>query len=228
MSDSKEDYLSYCNDQGVAIQDFQAAFCSRCFNPTCTRSLAGQSLFEDRIQNWKERLFENPQVLPKEDPRYALISAKKFLEIPVGESLPIIGQTPQASSAWLDPRDLNSTPEAAKPSPQKVARPRAPEVEPVTERDPEIEEESLGLDLVPSEPPAAPQKSAEPQVRQPAVNAPRQSPLQTPFQQGVMIGNAQAPQATPPKDPWAASPPQEDTGASVKVIQPGGKIRFGE
>jgi hypothetical protein len=213
---SKEDYLSYCNNQGVALEDFKAAFCSRCFNPTCSRSLAGQSLFEERIHTWHERLFKNPQSLPKEDPRYALISAVNFQEVPVGP-IPIIGQQ-AALSTWLDPRDLSAAPEPPKPQPQKVSSPRVQAPEPA---------ETQGLELIPSEPPEAPQKSTEPQA-QPAVGAPRQAPLQTPFQQGVMIGNASAPQASPPNDPWAASPPQEETTTPVKVIQPGGKIRFGE
>lgn len=215
-NDSKEDYLSYCNNQGVAVEDFKAAFCSRCFNPTCSRSLAGQSLFEGRIHTWHDRLFENPQSLPKEDPRYALISAVNFLEVPVGP-IPIVGQS-APTSAWMDPRDLGAVHESPKPEPQKVAGPRAQASEP---------EETMGLELIPSKPPEAPQKSAEQQV-QPAVNVPRQAPLQTPFQQGVMIGNAPVPQASPPKDPWAASPSQEEATAPVKVIQPGGKIRFGE
>lgn len=217
MPDSKEDYLSYCNNQGVPVEDFKAAFCSRCFNPTCSRSLAGQSLFEARIHTWHERLFENPQTLPKEDPRYALISAVNFQEVPVGP-IPTVGQS-APPSAWMDPRDLGAAPEPSKPAPQKVAKPRAQAPEPA---------ETMELELVPSTPPEAPQKSAEPQVQPSAVSIPRQAPLQTPFQQGVMIGNASVPQATPPKDPWAATPSPTETAGKVKVIQPGGKVRFGE
>lgn len=225
MPDPKEDYLPHCNSYGVSQADFHAAFCSRCLNPSCQRSQAGTSLFEQRASTWKDRLFDHPATLPQDDPRFAIISAQKFQEVPpTSRFIPEVGTrpvSPQQASAWLDPRELGepAVTEAPKPAPSPAPRR-------VVRPEPEEPEQKIAAEEI-SEPADEPQKSAEPpRTPQVAPQAPRQGPLQTPFQQGAMIGGASLPNPSPPKDAWAAapSPPAE----TATVIKPGGKIRFGK
>lgn len=216
MSTSKEDYLPACNNQGVPHADFQAAWCSRCMNPSCQRSIAGSSLFEKRIGTWQDRLFEHPETLSKEDPRYAMIAAQKFQDIPSGKSLPVVGASPQApSSSWLDPRDLEKPagdPPKAKPPRSRTRKAKAQKETP------------REVTAVPEE---APQQVVESpksvETTLPAATAPRQGPFQTPFQQGAMLGGGIPPTSSPPKDSWAAPVPHVET---ARVLKPGGKIRF--
>lgn len=95
----KRDFLSECNDQGVALQDFDLAFCQRCHQPECSRSQFGKSLFEQRVSTWEERLFTNPSKLSDTDPRLIQIRAKSFVDVPVSKSITVAG-------GWLDPNDL--------------------------------------------------------------------------------------------------------------------------
>jgi hypothetical protein len=222
MPEPKEDYLPYCNNQGVPLADFQTAFCNRCLNPTCQRSQAGSSLFEQRANSWKDRLFDHPATMEESDPRYATISAQRFLSVPI-VGLPVIGARSQAAtqSSWIDPRDLEAAAPAAPvkaPQPRKVPPPRAVEVE----AEP-VPPES------PSPPPAPVEVEPEESVPRPAAaRPPRQAPLQTPFQQGVMIGGAPSPTSPgPPKDAWAA-PALSPSGEAATVLTPGKKIRFGK
>jgi len=109
----KSDYLHVCNNHGVPIPDFEQMFCNRCLNPECSRSLAGKTKFEARTSTWYEALFESPQRMDRQDPRYPQISAQKFLDVP--------GAPLQVSSDWIDPRDLEPPePPVVSPKPQKV------------------------------------------------------------------------------------------------------------
>ena len=118
----RRDFLPVCNDQGTPLVDFQAMFCVRCVQPECSRSRAG-GLFEERVSTWQERLFRNPPRMSKDDPLYAAISAKRFLEIGTGR-VPEVG----GNSEWVDPRALEQpAPEAARPRAAK--QPKAPQVE---------------------------------------------------------------------------------------------------
>lgn len=120
----RRDYLSVCNDHGVPLDDFQAQFCVRCVQPECTRSRAG-GLFESRVGTWEDRLFHNPPRMPKDDPLYAVLSAKRFLDIDMGRIPEVHGR-----SDWVDPRALETPAEPVeKPRPARQPRPRpAPEV----------------------------------------------------------------------------------------------------
>jgi hypothetical protein len=96
------DYLKECNEHGVALQDFQEAFCKRCYQPECTRSLFGEMKFDQRVSTWFDRLFANPPQMDPNDPLAREISAQKFQMInPVALS--------QGASDWHDPRDLKAT-----------------------------------------------------------------------------------------------------------------------
>jgi len=218
MAEPKKNYLSVCNNLGVPLNDFQEAFCKRCLQPECELSMAGQSLFEGRVHNWRDRLFKNPKTMPEEDPRYAHISAQKFINVPpVGASIPIVGSSPasQQQSAWIDPLAVEEP--KKKPKPRKAAKPKPElvpelvvetEVPPVPELDPASE--PLKVEAPPPEP--RPQPT-------------RKGPLQTPFQQGAMIQGIEPPAPTPQKDPWAAPAPVEP---GTTVVKPGAKIRFGK
>lgn len=125
----RRDYLPVCNDQGVPLPEFEALFCVRCVQPECSRSKAG-GLFEARVSTWKDRLFDNPLRMPKDDPLYAAISAKRFIEIDTGR-IPEIG----GRSEWVDPRGLEQpAPQVSKPRAARKAPAQPPNVPPVSER----------------------------------------------------------------------------------------------
>jgi len=124
------DYLGECNDQGVPLEDFRLAFCVRCFQKDCTRSQFGTSKFEARVNSWEERLFSPPQ-LPKNDPRYSTITAKRFLTLPAGP-IPNVRE-------WIDPQTLDTSPSANQASPAPTsqmaqsAETSAPDPAPISE-----------------------------------------------------------------------------------------------
>lgn len=65
------DYLEECSKTpGFSEEDF----CSRCYQPLCTRSQA--TSFDRRVQTWLERLFINPP--RKDDPK---IASQDFREV---------------------------------------------------------------------------------------------------------------------------------------------------
>lgn len=104
----KRDFLGECNDQAIPLEDFRLAFCVRCFQPECSRSQYGTSKFESRVNSWQERLFQAPQ-LPRTDPRYAAIQAKRFLTLAVGPAPNV--------STWIDPQTLPVAQEPARVAP---------------------------------------------------------------------------------------------------------------
>jgi hypothetical protein len=114
----RRDYLSVCNDQGVPLADFQATFCVRCVQPECSRSRAG-GLFETRVATWEERLFKDPPRMSKDDALYAILAAKRFVEVDTGRTPEVHG-----SAEWLDPRTLVERPEPES-RPRIVRAPRA-------------------------------------------------------------------------------------------------------
>lgn len=131
MPSERQDYLgTECELGGLTIPDFQEAFCVRCTQPSCTRSQTGKSNFDQRVQNWYPRLFDAPK-LDMQDPRYSVITAKRFLTLDVGNPA-----TP-GTSIWFDPRDggeapksavspVPSTPTMVAPSPPATSAPTPP------------------------------------------------------------------------------------------------------
>lgn len=216
MSGERRDYLRVCNEQGVALEDFKLQFCDRCLQPECTRSQAGESKFEARVSNWQERLFTDVPRLDPNDPRVGPIRAKKFLEIDAGP-VPEIRASP--ASAWVDPRDLDSGPQDLDASPKNPQAseepiPSAPSA-PSTIQEPPPKT----LAEEPSTPPPAP---AQPQQQA------RANLMNTPFQQGQMLGGRPRPAVPEANDPWAAPVPQRATETGgVKVVEPGAKIKLG-
>lgn len=116
MPDQKRDLLQVCMKSvpGLPIPEFKQAFCDRCLQSECSRSLQADSRFEARVSTWYERLFEKPDQLPQDDPRFAQIKEKasKFIEITPERAVPILGraQLRQPTSDWTDPRDLQAAP----------------------------------------------------------------------------------------------------------------------
>lgn len=213
----KDDLLHLCNNMGVAIPDFEAAFCSRCMQSECQRSLAGKSLFEARVHTWEDRLFKNPPKMDPSDPRFARISAQEFPDIqPSPYFIPNIGESPRQQSDWVDLRDLQAHQVEKKPEPKKAPPPP-------TQKSPESEPEVAEKEL---QNPEHEPVDSEPEVAQakPKSPMPTARRLQTSFQQGTMLEGATAPQPKAPKDPWAAPVATED---GAPVVKPGAKIRFG-
>lgn len=97
----------------MALDVFQETWCARCLNQDCTRSIAGKSRFEARINSWEERLFLNPLRMAPDDPRFPKIAAQRFMMINPG-------RTPEVSG-WTDPLD------PVQPEPQMVAEQPIPE-----------------------------------------------------------------------------------------------------
>ncbi len=114
----KQDYLRECNDKGVPLPDFAEAFCSRCLQPECTRSLHGKMKFDQRVATWEDRLFRNVPRLDASDPRYSAIAGQRFINIDTS-------RTPEIRSAWIDPLTVTESPAPTPPTPQAT-----PEVQP--------------------------------------------------------------------------------------------------
>lgn len=201
----KRDELKVCNDQGVPLEDFKLAFCDRCLNQDCTRSIAGQSRFEQRVNTWYERLIEAPTKLDEADPRFNQIRAKRFIDVDPGP-VPEIGR-----SAWVDPRDLTEpTPVLDEPAPPPQVTPEPVETAAASEPEPQQE---------PEVPPQAP-----PPQRLPA------SFMNTPTPRPQMLAGEKKGATKPAQpvfvDPWEPQKPKP-VEEGVQVVQPGARFRFG-
>lgn len=203
----KQDYIGVCNDQRVPEEDFRLSFCDRCFQRECSRSRYGTSKFDHRVHTWEERLFNAPQ-LPKTDPRWQLITAKKFLTISSGP--------PPAVREWIDPRSLD----VAQPAIQVSTAPAVPSPPPVAVKSPE--------------PPPAPtsQKATPPAVEAPVEMTPAPPPpeppkknllVNTPYAGPITLPN-QPTNSEKPRDAWAGPVPLKP---NERVITPGGKVKIG-
>lgn len=98
---TRRDLLHECNDQKIPIVDFDLAFCKRCYQPDCTRSIYGTMKFDQRVATWHERLFSHVPRMDPADPRASEIQAKLFqmVEPPI----------PGVMSGWDDPRVVKSS-----------------------------------------------------------------------------------------------------------------------
>lgn len=231
MSDGKRDLLQVCmkglGPNPPTLPEFKAVFCDRCLQKECTRSQAGTSLFEQRVNTWEERLFKNPKKLPQDDPRFAQITAQRFVDIASrqGTSIPIIGQSPPQTSSWVDPRDLEQAPPPPAPSPPMRERSQEPAPEKTTPF-----QKSAPPEKTDSEPTKVTKPSEEQPLVPPKPKAPPPGPLNapanTPFTQGTMIGSPKQ-SVSPSKDAWSAPTP-DPVGEGVRVLKPGEKFRFGK
>jgi hypothetical protein len=203
---TKLDFLGECNDQKLPLEDFRLTFCVRCFQKDCTRSQFGLSRFEARISSWEDRLFKSPQ-LPRQDPRYAAIVAKKFLALPVGS-------TPSIRQEWIDPQTLD-TPD---PQVQSIPSPSPVEVQaPVEPPKP-----------VRVSPPIPEVTQPEPKVTQPEPKQKQPKPnlfINTPYTGARTLENRPHPALEQPRDAWAAVP--EAQKSAEGIVKPGARIKIG-
>ncbi len=199
----KRDLLGECNELGVTAQDFEVQFCFRCLQAECARSQHGKSRFEARIGSWEERLFKHVPRMNESDPRFVVLRTKKFVDIDAGR-VPEIGQG--SSSAWVDPRDLDEAPK----SPQSTA----------SSETVEAPEPPLPL----PEAPASSTVSESVETTEPSPAPPRALPqlMNTPVQQGRMIGGHKLP---PPRDPWEAPASTKET-QGLQVVKPAARIKI--
>lgn len=203
---TKLDYLGECNDQGVPLEDFRLAFCVRCFQKNCTRSQFGTSKFEARVNTWEERLFSPPQ-LPKSDPRYLAITAKRFLTLPAGP-------TPSVRE-WIDPQTLDTGPSTNQaspaPTPQVVRTVETPVPMPAS---------------VPMPAPAVAEVPAPEEVKKIQESPrPRQNLfVNTPYTGPRMLANQPTPSSEKPRDAWSTPEPLKP---GEKVIKPGARVKIG-
>jgi len=83
----KDDFLKVCMSDPALVSGpmpidlFNKSYCIVCSQLACARSRANTMAFSDRAQNWKKNLFDNPPRADDNDPRYANIRAKKFLDL---------------------------------------------------------------------------------------------------------------------------------------------------
>jgi hypothetical protein len=122
------DLYAECNLGQAPEHMFKEQCCVKCVNPECSRSMYGRNHFDERVSNWRERLFTDvPRMVP-DDPRYGKIAGQKFLLIdPAGST---------GSSDWVDPRDLERKPQIQVPvqviSTPEPTSPSEPAPEPTT------------------------------------------------------------------------------------------------
>jgi len=189
----RRDQLAECNTEREAIPVFQEAWCRRCINPECTRSLYGQSRFDLRVNSWEERLFRNPPRMDASDPRFQQIAGKRFLSLDVGPA-------PEVRS-WVDPSQVQA------PTPNLVADPTP--VSPVREVSAPNPPPKPEPALVVTEPKPIP------------ANSPKEILLMnTPNQGGRMLPGAPTLPNPPGPDAWSAPKPAENVipvGGRVKL-----------
>ena len=203
----RRDLLGECNADHHPIETFTTECCANCFNPECTRSLAGKSRFDHRVATWFDRYFTDKDRMDPGDSRYPQIAAQRFLFIDPG----LTGHAHEVGtgSAWVDPRDLQQ--------PAPVAPREGPDVDPGP---------PAGVYDVRAEPvaPAAPLPVAPRQVRR---DVPAHLLLaNAPIQAGQMIKAPPSANSAPAaKDPWAGPTPAptDDT----PVVQPGARVKMG-
>jgi hypothetical protein len=206
----KTDLYGECNLDSIPVDVFTAECCMRCANPDCTRSTAGQSKFDLRVNTWYERLFSNVPKMSPDNPKFESFSSQKFF--PINPSLSI-------NSKWIDPNVLEKEILANKNSIELESKtlqsdlPIGPEQNTLTVApmvDTKIQKDSSQEEIsnIPS----------RPHLTKDLVGA------NTPVQQGQMIGLEQATPVN--KTSWEVNPPTEDT-KNIRVIKPGEKVRLG-
>jgi len=191
---NRKDFLAECNEHGVPVPDFQAAFCSRCMQPECTRSQHGKSKFDRRTLTWEDRLFLGVPKLSESDPRYLPILNADFRTISEGPTKVSIH-----NPSWNDPRDI----------PKNSA---------------EIAKVPLGTVSIESQPPLEenPEKSLAPTLPSVVKDLPKHLLLlNAPAQPSMLPGALQQPQPDPwagpvPKGEPLPSAPIVKKGAKIK------------
>lgn len=63
------------------IDEFNRAFCLKCYSKECSRSQLHNSAFEKRTENWKSILFTNVPRADEKDSRFDNFRSKRFLPL---------------------------------------------------------------------------------------------------------------------------------------------------
>jgi hypothetical protein len=77
----KNDYLKECMSTfgTVPIDAFNQSYCRVCAARDCSRSRANNFLFDNRVANWEDSLFNKVPRASENDPIFKEISSKRFL-----------------------------------------------------------------------------------------------------------------------------------------------------
>lgn len=77
----KPDFLQECMSSfgNVPMDEFNKVWCVNCQNSKCVRNGAQNMLFNKRIENWRDKLFINPNRADERDDRYDNLRNTKFL-----------------------------------------------------------------------------------------------------------------------------------------------------
>lgn len=122
MTRRQLDLYVECNRGQAPEEIFREACCVRCVNPECSRSMYGKTRFEDRVQNWHERLFANVPRMDQGDDRFGKIAGQRFILIDPS--------SPGTPGDWVDPRDLETKTTIQVPRSFAVKPPASPEPAP--------------------------------------------------------------------------------------------------
>ena len=110
---ARNDNIAECNNLRVGEKDFCAVWCVRCLNSECSRALAGKGKFDQRVRTWEDRYFKNPATMPESDPRFGIVSAKLFTEVPAGS-------VPEVRGWDVDPESVVAPSVVQEPDPEPL------------------------------------------------------------------------------------------------------------
>ena len=158
MATRRQDLWDTCYEgehrQLASPQQFAEAFCARCQNSGCTRSMGAQTKWQHRMDTQEDLLLRNPRFAEEDDPRFRDIRQQEFNDA-VRQALAI--EVSNAKGDWSIPTDTEiatmaasvvgfvpppvySKPEPAPPEPPKAPEPPPTKTPPVGNEKVEIEE----------------------------------------------------------------------------------------
>jgi len=215
------DFLSECNQQGMAPEEFQQVFCQRCKQPHCTRASWGSSRMDVRVQEQIQRLLHPVQVDPNQAKYAHLVDfddmSRRAMQQEIADSrgdwevpeIPVIdGQIQITSPAHVDA------------AVRAMSRTLAEPLEDVEESFEDVEEPEVDAspEPQPGPTPKAPVQKGE------KINAP--TAKNTPNRQGVMLDGGPPPESKPARDPW--EPPPNAVPSSARKVPVGGTVKMGD
>lgn len=129
----KQDYLKECMSdvRNPPLDVFQKTWCTYCQSGDCVRSSANNMQFNQRVEGWKESLFESPPRADGDDPKFEKIRLQRFTPVSRGRTYEVreTGEVPIISApegAERVPARFLVSEEPAEPPP-----PEPPPPEPV-------------------------------------------------------------------------------------------------
>lgn len=170
----QDDFLKECMsdiEKPIPLDTFNVVWCRLCGRRECVRAGLNSSVFDVRTRNWRDNLFLKVPRAEDNDPRYSNIRAKKFL--PLAPSSEVWTNAVAVVSPDPDPQP----PDPAGPGLPDPPEEESPDTDPNPEPEPEPNPEPNPAD-------GSGHQAPIPQAMVAAVN--------TPFQQGSMIGGREA------------------------------------